>query len=313
MTHNKIMWTKCLKKPLVMAVLVTLALLLLLIFLENPFVNGLIESSDAPTDEVSQKTRKEHLNVSISKGNINGIPVAVPNNYLRHAFEYNDKSVWEAHKPGDKPLSERSFNDGVGAFAVQVRWPDMSPRSIGSSLDSNNWITIDINDAYATDPKPPQVQGNGLARMLRGDIKKLSESLQRRRLPPVDTKELFGKTELVSASYELRGVDDATGLQWAEPVSPGTIYYEGWNKVLYWKGNVNSVVTDFIKCTSGELRNSNDKHKCYHRTIFPEWNSYMNIQYPREMLIKWKEIKARSQELFIRFQVDIQDESVLSK
>jgi len=244
----------------------------------------------------------------IRKGNLNGIPISVPSNYLYYfPFEYLDKSIWEPPKPGDIPYSERTHDDGVAAFSLYVHWPDMQPLNGDNFISYLNndhsaeagWLMISIKaHGFTRRPRPPKAKDNGNARVLKGIIKRLAES-------PVDGGP-WGQREKVRVHYELQGEDTATGLQWAVPVGPYTDLFHTWNDALYWQGDKETVVTDLINCYNGKMSNPKSYHQCEHYFEYPEMKTSVNLSYPRTWLPQWRELKAKSKTLLQDFIVDLQ-------
>lgn len=240
----------------------------------------------------------------ISKGNLNGIPIAVPSNYLYFPFEYLDKSIWEAPKPGDKPYSQRTYEDSVGGFSIYVHWPDMQPRHQKNNLifltkdenGGNDWLMVSVHSDYISIPRPPKTVDNGLARVLKGKIKYLENKLV--------NGGPWGKREKVQVRYEQRGQDKVTGLNWAIPVGPYTELFHTWNEALYWQGDKETVVTDLIECDIGKFSNPNSYQKCRHKFEFPGMKTYVILSYPRTWLSQWRELKAKSQTLLLGFKAD---------
>lgn len=241
------------------------------------------------------------------RGHINGVPISVPLEYMHFPVEYMDKSIWEGPKPGDKRPEDRTFDDAIGAFTIYAHWPDMQPRNRENGLSflqrddggEHPWILIGVSDGYIRSPRPPQSPDNGLARVLRRIMERLTEYPQDI-LDPSDPerKRTIKTTDL---RYALRGADPATGLLWAEPVGPGTHNFHGWNMVLYWQGDKDAIVTDLIECYNGKLRNPRSFLKCRHQYELPEWKAYVAFTYPRSWLPHWRDLKARSRELVLSF------------
>jgi len=259
--------------------------------------------------------------VPIRKGNFNGVPIAVPSNYLEFAFEYKDKSIWEPPKPGDRKPGERTFADAVRAFALLVRWPDLRPRNAeteqsywdGQKPGGQPWLSIALDDDYARSPRPPATPDNGLARRLRGNLERLSaEGLAKVPHYVIDPTDPAGKREIRTwdVRYALRGPDPATGLQWAEPTGPGTERFYMWNQALFWQGDMASIVTDLVKCNNGKMPNPRTYQQCSHRYLLPEWSAYVTVRYPRSWLPQWRDIKARSRDLVRSFQTDSESDAI---
>ncbi|MBJ7538894.1 hypothetical protein [Marinomonas transparens] len=241
---------------------------------------------------------------TIRKGNINGIPIAIPSNYFYFPFHYLDKSIWEAPKPGDIPYDQRTYDDGIAGFTLAVHWPDMQPRNWDNVASYRNfkenanhsWLRVSVNSDFISSQRPPESATNGLARRLNWQVQNLA------------SKAVNGgpwmKTEKVRVHYEFRGVDEITGLEWAEPVGPYTDLFHTWNDLLYWKGDRQAVVSDFINCYNGAMPNPNSYHRCTHRFEFPEMKVSVMLVYPRSRVSQWREIKAEIKALLLGFKVD---------
>ena len=248
------------------------------------------------------------------KGNMNGIPLAIPRQYIEFPVEYNDKSIWEARKPGDKKPEQRTFEDAIGAFSLLVRWPEMKSRWENADMKNkyfdehvgkegeHPWLSIGVT-AWPIRSKGKEY---GYASQLNARLKQLSERPQARHLPPPGKESswcgLSGTNELVSVHYQLRGLDPASGLQWAEPVGPGTKCFHTWNDALYWEG-MNGFITDLLVCQNGAFMRPVLHHECTHYYEVPEWGAEVTVTYPRRWLPQWREIKARTLSLVLSMQV----------
>jgi len=242
------------------------------------------------------------------RGQINGVPIAVPLGYMYFPVGYKGKSIWEGRKPGDKKPEDRTFEDAIGSFSIYAHWPDMLPRNPENWLSfikrddggEHSWLLIGVVDDYARNPRPPKSPDNGLARVLRGIIQRLAEH-PHQIIDPTDPEQKR-RIESRELRYEIRGVDAVTGLLWAEPVGLGTGRFHAWNLVLYWQGDMNGSVTDLIECYNGKLPNPKSFQKCEHQYLLPEWGAYVSFDYPRSWLPQWRELKARSRQLVLSFQ-----------
>lgn len=314
-----------LKRRLLILLVVTMALyfagILLWIALKPVLIEqGVPETFRLLHGEV-QPLRRADEPIPIRKGKVNGILIAVPSNYLKYAIEYEDKSIWEVPKPDDKNPNGRTLSDAVSAFTLLVRWPDLAPRNPETEQsfwnrdkpEGQSWLSIGVVSDYATNPRPPTTPDNGLARSVRGILKRLSANgLAKAQREIVDPADLRREHHIKSTylRYALRGLDPTTGLQWAEPVGSGSEHFSIWNKTLYWKGDADSIVTDLISCQNGRLLNPTQHHKCDQKYILPEWGSYVSVTYPRVLLPQWREIKMRTRELLLGFQVDPESQNV---
>ena len=222
----------------------------------------------------------------IRKGNLNGIPLGVPGNYIYFPFHYLDKNMWDP-KPGDIPDDERTYEHGFSAFSLYVHWPDMQPRNWTNNFSfftkdkngGNDWLMVSVQSDYISSPRPPKTVDNGFARVLKGKIERLAAE-------PVDGGP-WGEREKVRVRYEFQGVDEETGLPWTVPVGPYTELFHTWNMALYWQGDKETVVTDLIECYNGKLSNPNSYQECEHHFEFSEMKTYVNLTYPRTWLPQW--------------------------
>jgi hypothetical protein len=246
------------------------------------------------------------------KGNMNGIPLAIPRQYIEFPVEYNDKSIWEARKPGDKKPEQRTFEDAIGAFSLLVRWPEMKPRWESFELkrkfleetsdgSEHPWLSIGVTARQMIHSKGKEY---GYALPLQAHLRRLSERPQESRHRPTSGKggalcSTSANTELISVHYQLRGLDPASGLQWAEPVGPRTECFHTWNMAWYWAGDMNGLVTDMIKCDNGKLPNPKAYQECTHYYAIPEWGAGVTVTYPRRWLPQWREIRARTLSLVL--------------
>ncbi|WP_018860958.1 hypothetical protein [Thioalkalivibrio sp. ALJ3] len=255
----------------------------------------------------------------IRKANINGVPIAIPSNYLALVgIEYKDQSTWAPRGPDTPKPDERTFEDDAHAFAVDVRWPDMTPQTPETlesyrnrdHPDGDVWLRIGLS-AY----NDPEAIGRdlGWAPVVRGRIGRLEERPQRRHLSSPDGPVcgIGGGHEEVSVHFEMRGEASDTGLQWAEPVGPGTACFETWNQTLHWKGDLDGYVSDMIRCYNGQMPRPDSRPVCRHRFKLPEWGAQLAVTYPRDQLPQWREIRSSVRELILAFEakpVDAREE-----
>lgn len=231
------------------------------------------------------------------KGNLNGVPVRIPGSYVWFPMSYCDISIW-APSPDDKPREARTYEDAICAFASYVRWPQMQPRSASPELmrkfwleregpGEHPWIMIGVDaHQYAQWLPAPHER---FVRLIKLIMKKLPEYSRQRNEG--------------DAHYELRGVDEATGLQWAEPVGRGVERYHSWNETLYWRGDMNGVVTDLFVCQNGAFINPKTTHDCIYEFNLHEIRSSISITFPRRWLPQWREIREATTRMLMQFVV----------
>ncbi|AKJ96237.1 hypothetical protein TVD_13095 [Thioalkalivibrio versutus] len=245
----------------------------------------------------------------IRKANINGVPIAIPSNYLALVgIEYKDQSTWAPRDPDTPKPDERTFEDEAHAFTLAVRWPDLKPRSPETRTsywtkgdpDGDPWLQIGLG-AYSN----PDAIGRdlGWAPLVRGRIERIEERTHTRRLPPRNPTERWGGTEEVRIHYEMRGTDPETGLEWAEPMGPGTERFHAWNLTLHWKGDLDGYVSDMIECYNGQMPRPESRPFCRHRFTLPEWGAWVDFGYPRALLPQWREIRSDVRDLILDFEV----------
>lgn len=261
------------------------------------------DSSKSYLTTINQPARS----VEAYKGNINGIPITVPRTYIYYPVEYKDKSIWVPRKPGDKPNEARTYDDAISAFTVYVRWPDMKPRDQAAiisgrdtKMEPQRWLLTEVG-AYS-----PEAIGRdlGWAPVLAGELKYLSpEGLAKRPaqiLDPADPEQRrWIRTH--EPRYALRGIDAASGLNWAEPVGPGVERFYTWNMALYWSGDVKGYVSDFISCYNGTVASPDGIQICRHNFNLPEFGASATITYPRYLVPQWRAIRSNIKKLVLSF------------
>ena len=245
--------------------------------------------------------------VPVRKGNINGNAIAVPSNYLKFAFDYKDKSIWEPRKPGDKAYADRDYSDALQAIALYIRWPDLLPRSPATEAsyqesrkgwDEYSWISIAVT-AYNKDAVGRDL---GWGPVIEGIMTRLESRPHTRHLPPRNEKERWGGYEEVWLKYVYRGTD-ANGLKWAEPVGLGSDLFHTWNMALYWTGDKAGYAGDLIECYNGKMGHPTQYQECHHNFNLPEWGASVTVSYPRSWLPDWRVLKEKSKALVLSFQV----------
>ncbi|WP_019612256.1 hypothetical protein [Thioalkalivibrio sp. AKL7] len=253
--------------------------------------------------------------VGIRKANINGAPIAIPSNYLALVgIEYKDQSTWAPRDPDTPRPDERTFEDDAHAFSLYVRWPDLVPRTSETQSsywtkdepDGDVWLLIGVValSGFLRDGQfsyELRREHGDWAPVVQGVIERLDEGERITR----EWDEQKGRYRyLKDVRYEIRGMDPATGLQWAEPVGPGTDNYELWNETLYWKGDLDGVVTDYFRCQTGNMVNPRSVHKCQYKFTIPEWGVRVAFRFPRDKLPEWRKMKSSVRDLILGFKVD---------
>ncbi|WP_019567485.1 hypothetical protein [Thioalkalivibrio sp. ALMg13-2] len=257
----------------------------------------------------------EERPVPIRKANINGVPIAIPSNYLALVgIEYKDQSTWAPRDPDTPKPDERTVEDDAKAFSLYVRWPDMAPRSpeTQSSFwtrddpDGDIWLLVGVV-AISGFRRDGQFSYELLrergdwAPALRGVMQRLDEG---ERITHEWDDEKGRYKYLKNVRYEMRGRDPETGLQWAKPVGPGTDKLELWNQTLYWKGDVDGVVTDYFQCRAGSTANPDFVHTCRYKFTIPEWGGRVAFRFPRNKLVEWREMKTAVRDVVLGFESD---------
>lgn len=247
------------------------------------------------------------------QGSLNGLPFSIPESYLEYPIEYLDSSSWLLDDHTINP-NKRTHDDAIQEFTLRVHWPDLGPFVGSSSRDHtadrhalvrSNWLSISVNYGYVNAPRPPEVPDNGMARLLRGRLERLSSEWQSKHplyvLDPATGKNVL----LTGVHYEMRGLDRQTGLQSAVPVGPGTETFHIWNNALYWQGDENGIVETLITCYHGALSISSQESaigRCEQKFDIPEIKAEVTLHYSVNWLPHWKQFRDRSKFLVLSFQ-----------
>lgn len=224
-------------------------------------------------------------NVPPRIGNINGTKLSIPAQYLFFPVEYVGESVWEPRK--DKP--QRTFDSGIGNFAIYVQWPTLAPRnpkneqSFQASVRSgmaHDWIRVGVV------AQPKSRFPNGYANHVKYDL----ENKIKNHNPPGNPR------------YEMKGLDPKLGLNWAIPVGTGTDKATMWNMVMYWNGDPEKSVTTYIACDNGSFPNPNVVAECRQEFLLPELKVDIAASYKINLLPHWRAIEDEVRKLILSFQ-----------
>lgn len=239
----------------------------------------------------------------VYRGSLNGVPIEIPSSQTYFAVEYKDTSIWSS-SPKERDRV-RTFEDEIEAFSLE--WPKNVPSAIdvqetlfndASASQRYSWMRVAVGDNSMA-PRPPETPDNGLARVLRGQVERLGNG-SHTIIDPQDP-EKDKRIKVTNIHYTFRGVDHTTGLQWAEPVGPGTERFYIWNMTLYWLGDKDSIITNLISCYNGELVNPDSVQRCHHRFELPELSATVSLTYPRSWLPYWRQIRSSTEEYVLGF------------
>lgn len=215
---------------------------------------------------------------NIRMGNVNGVPVSIPNNYFLFPFEYDDESAWGKRKKTRKNV----FDESVESFSLSVFWPSMKPAISMAASDKEKIIISLVNDYDETKNN----NENGLSKILRYKINELNNNsvyVWNNSIP-----------EKVNVNYEYQGYIEDINLHQYKPVGVYTSSFEMWNHSYYWKGEEGGYISDLIKCQNGEFINKKTFHKCWHYFEYPEMGAYITITFPLDGISEWQDIKSKS-------------------
>lgn len=251
-------------------------ILIAIIFLMIVFVILIKKCSN---DVTSKKLPAWEETIS-HKGNVNGINVEIPSNWMYYySVEYIDK---------------REQDGAIHALSLYMRWPDLAPSTPHNEIrryagirsgGESQWMVILIKDDYKKHKRPPEVTNNGLARKLNIIV----DSVERNAKQDGDVQ------------YQFKGINKETGLQYAVPVGTGTEQFHGWNMALYWAGNPDKEVTTLIQCYNGKIIIPDYSSRCEQTYIVPEFNAYVTVYYTRNLLSDWDEIQKSTHKKILSF------------
>jgi len=236
--------------------------------------------------------------IPVRIGSLNGIPMAIPANYLEFPVEYVGETIWD-------PSTQKgnyTYNTPISNFSVYVKWPSMRPRNILKRADEmpleipnekNGWISVSI-----------------IYEPMKLDINYVEYGLTRTLKRYLDHPEAIIRTSMPKdVHYRVKGKDAKLGLEYAVPVGPGVEKYHMWNNKLYWVKNHGKVDT-FISCQNGRFYSEKINRKCWHEYFWKEMRAFVNIEYAATLLPQWKSIETKSRDLIISFEnINISHES----
>lgn len=242
---------------------------------------------------------------TLRRGDLNGTPFAIPSNYLVYPIEYLDTSTWDPKKPKIR-YKDRSYADAIQEFTVRIHWPTHTPRIVGNSRSfpyskyhsgTTEWVSVSVNHGYVNASRPPLTRDNGMARVLRGGLERLSDIRQIER--PLKVRDANTGADVIvrGVHYEMRRIDPETELQSAIPVGHETDTFHLWNISMYWSGDMNGVVDTLIICHPGKMKIVNDPDavgKCQHHFELEKLKAQVTLYYPISLLTEWSDLQDMS-------------------
>lgn len=244
------------------------------------------------------------------KGSLNGMPMAIREDYLEFPVSYTDKSPWESASSPDY-YQKKGYADAISSFSVVLHWPSMEPHKPSNhtgwltyrTFKPTDWFSIGIAGDLKPEARPPYTPYNRLARNIRNSMKRVIES-------PYKRIESDGKEVRADLRYELHGLDRNLGLQVARTVGRDAARPGGGNNTFYWRGDLQHIVETSIRCPAGILPNPSSVHTCVHEFEMLELGAYVTVYYTENLLPQWQQIEAHAREFILSLRVDSKNPSI---
>lgn len=268
-----------------------LFILLILFVLLMVWMSKLISSPPTPTSPMI--------------GNMNGVELSIPDNYLEPFAEYAGESVWS---PVKNP-PERTYKSGIDSFGIAVKWPSMQHKFENNNWDSylnkrdwsdgpTDWLTLEVQNMFESAPLPEDkqhvlaIRAKGYAGLLRAYL---------------DGKFLGG--EFINGGFspsknhmKQQGIDAITGLQFAKAEGPDADKPSLGNLIVYWEGDVDGVVSTFIKCPGASVPQFATHKLCTQTYYLSELHADITVNFYMQLLPDWKAIQQQTRTLILSFQ-----------
>lgn len=235
-------------------------------------------------------------------GRINGIKVAIPQQYQHFSPEYLGESPWIPHGPRPK----RTFDSPMRSFSVYVQLPDMKPRSPeteASFLESfkkvdNPWISAGVDVALVGENPPPPEEG---IRRLAVHVLRAYDPM-RKNCRFVRQPELrYGLAEYVTQCPDLEAL-----LREEERVGRSREGASWFYERIYIEADSKEHPV-FIRCGFLPPENKEGLGSCQHYFPVPELKVIGHVTYHTEFLRQWRDTQIKLQKLFVSFRAESSD------
>lgn len=296
----------------VSAIILSLAAAFAIRLLAKPYLTerNVLEVSPSLHGEAPLSPAANHP-LPILELNIDGVSIVVPPHRLIIIGTGNDHNQVALDAGSGMPQGP-TFDGAAHAFNLLLPWPDRSPGAPPAGQVEQDghigpgkqpWLMIGLapfHDLEAPGRTP------GFGPVLRERIQRPAGVFAMGGAPGDPNRPRAGIEE-PSPHYATRGTDPTTGLEWAEPVGPGTGRVHAWDNVLYWQSDDAPAtgarrVTDLIECY--RIPDPDRHQNCTLDFYLPEWGAKLAVTFPRDRLPQWQEIKTRVSELILRFEAD---------
>lgn len=235
-------------------------------------------------------------------GNMNGVELSIPDNYLEPFAEYAGESVWS---PVKNP-PERTYKSGIDSFNLAVKWPSMQHKFENNNWDSyltkrdwsngpTDWLTIQVQNMFESAPLPEDkqrvlaIRAKGYAGLLRGYIDSEYSGYIDIDLPP-------------NNHIKQQGLDAKTGLKFAKVEGPDADKPALGNRIVYWEGDVDGIVNTVITCPGASVPQFATHKLCTQTYYLPELHADITVDFYMQLLPDWKAIQQQTRLLILSFQ-----------
>ena len=231
-------------------------------------------------------------------GNMNGVELTVPKEYQEFSPQYSGEDRW---KPLKNP-PKRTYKSGIDSLELVVKWPSMEHQYQGNNADSfrtrgdvdgsKDWMSLTVESDFENLSKSQILERieymrsharSGITGLLHGYIEGKFLHM------PIDNH------------FNLNGIDQKTGLNWANVIGPDAGKPKLGNVVVYWDGDISKKISTLIVCTGPLVARLEPTKSCKQYYEMPELHASIAVYYYLPHLSEWKEIQYKTRAFVLSF------------
>lgn len=248
----------------------------------NPFAMLMAQHQQLEVEDINKPT--------LVRRKLNGIPIAIPSNYLFLPMEHVGQNIWA---PPPEPKPQYDENSELKAFSIRVRLPDLEPRTPQNYQDyleafhqmDDKWIVVGIVPFDLSTVTPKVTPENYLTINLERTLK---------------MSQHYGKGQYLSWVHS---TDKRFGL--SVEVLDGADYtkFDYENKQILHAEKDGRTYT-FITCGVGPTAKPGGQHTCHQKFVLEDISATVEFSYPPKHLENWVIMQDKVAQLFRSFLTD---------